>query len=130
MRTIANVTYLVRDYDEAIRFFVDSLGFNLVEDSALDGGTKRWVRVAPPGAQTCLLLAQADGPEQAGHIGEQTGGRVGFFLHTDDFWRDHAAMQARGVNFRETPREEPYGTVAVFEDLYGNLWDLLEPETL
>ena len=130
MRTIANVTYLVRDYDEAIRFFVDSLSFDLVEDSALDGGTKRWVRVAPPGAQTCLLLARADGPEQAGHIGEQTGGRVGFFLHTDDFWRDHAAMQARGVHFRETPREEPYGTVAVFEDLYGNLWDLLEPETL
>lgn len=130
MRTIANVTYLVRDYDEAIRFFVDSLGFDLVEDSALDGGTKRWVRVAPPGAQTCLLLARADGPEQAGHIGEQTGGRVGFFLHTDDFWRDHAAMQARGVKFCETPREEPYGTVAVFEDLYGNLWDLLEPETL
>ena len=128
MRTIANVTYLVRDYDEAIRFFIDSLGFDLVEDSALDGGTKRWVRVAPHGAQTCLLLAQADGPEQAACIGHQTGGRVSFFLHTDDFWRDHAAMQARGVNFRETPREEPYGTVAVFEDLYGNLWDLLEPK--
>ena len=128
MRTIANVTYLVRDYDEAIRFFVDSLGFDLVEDSALDGGTKRWVRVAPHGAQTCLLLTQADGPEQAGHVGDQTGGRVGFFLHTDNFRRDHAAMQARGVKFRETPREEPYGTVAVFEDLYGNLWDLLEPK--
>jgi len=128
MRTIANITYLIRDYDEAIRFFVDSLGFDLVEDSALDGGTKRWVRVAPPGAQTCLLLAQANGPEQAGRVGDQTGGRVGFFLHTDDFWRDHAAMQARGVKFRETPREEPYGTVAVFEDLYGNLWDLLEPK--
>ncbi len=128
MRTIANVTYLVRDYDEAIHFFVDSLGFDLVEDSALDGGTKRWVRVAPHRAQTCLLLAQAEGPEQAEHVGRQTGGRVGFFLHTDDFWRDHAAMQARGVQFRETPREEPYGTVAVFEDLYGNLWDLLEPK--
>lgn len=128
MRTIVNVTYLVRDYDEAICFFVDSLGFDLVEDSALDGGTKRWVWVAPPGAQTCLLLARANGPEQAGHVGDQTGGRVGFFLHTDDFWRDHAAMQARGVQFRETPREEPYGTVAVFEDLYGNLWDLLEPK--
>jgi catechol 2,3-dioxygenase-like lactoylglutathione lyase family enzyme len=130
MPTIANVTYLVRDYDEAIHFFVDSLGFDLVEDSALDGGTKRWVRVAPHGAQTCLLLAQADRSEQVSRIGDQTGGRVGFFLHTDDFWRDYAAMQAKGVKFRETPRKEPYGTVAVFEDLYGNLWDLLEPETL
>jgi catechol 2,3-dioxygenase-like lactoylglutathione lyase family enzyme len=127
MRTIASVTYLVRDYDEAIRFFTESLGFDLVEDTVIDEDT-RWVRVAPRGAGTCLLLAKADDPEQTSRIGDQTGGRVAFFLHTDDFWRDHAAMQAKGVKFHETPREEPYGTVTVFEDLYGNLWDLLEPK--
>lgn len=128
MRAIASVTYLVRDYDEAIRFFTESLGFELVEDTRLSE-SKRWVRVAPRDAGTCLLLAVADKPEQVSRIGSQTGGRVAFFLHTDDFWRDQAAMQAKGVKFRETPREEPYGTVAVFEDLYGNLWDLLELKT-
>lgn len=124
---VALVALLVRDYDEAIAFYTEALGFTLLEDTDLGGG-KRWVRVAPPGAQgTALLLAQADGDEQARSIGQQTGGRVGFFLYTDDFWRDHAGMSERGVRFLETPRVEDYGTVAVFEDLYGNRWDLLQP---
>lgn len=126
-RFIANVTLVVADYDEAIAFYRDALGFELLEDTHLGGG-KRWVRVAPKGAETALLLAQADGETQRASVGRQTGGRVGFFLHTDDFARDHAAMQARGVRFIEAPRHEPYGTVAVFEDLYGNRWDLLEPK--
>lgn len=126
-RTIASVTLVVRDYDEAIAFYTGALGFDLLEDTDLGGG-KRWVRVAPRGAETALLLAQADGDEQRASIGLQTGGRVGFFLHTDDFARDHAAMQARGVRFLEAPRHEAYGSVAVFEDLYGNRWDLLEPK--
>lgn len=126
-RFIANVTLVVADYDEAIAFYRDALGFELLEDTDLGGG-KRWVRVAPKGAETALLLAQADGETQRASVGRQTGGRVGFFLHTDDFARDHAAMQARGVRFIEAPRHEPYGTVAVFEDLYGNRWDLLEPK--
>ena len=126
-RFIANVTLVVADYDEAIAFYRDALGFELLEDTDL-GGDKRWVRVAPKGAETALLLAQADGETQRASVGRQTGGRVGFFLHTDDFARDHAAMQARGVRFIEAPRHEPYGTVAVFEDLYGNRWDLLEPK--
>lgn len=123
-RTIANVTLVVRDYDEAIAFYTGALGFDLLDD--IDLGDKRWVRVAPRGAQTALLLAQASDDSQRAHVGNQTGGRVGFFLHTDDFLRDHAAMLARGVTFLEAPRFEPYGTVAVFEDLYGNRWDLLE----
>ncbi|GAA5079103.1 VOC family protein [Lysobacter panacisoli] len=126
-RTIASVTLVVRDYDEAIAFYTGALGFDLLEDTDLGGG-KRWIRVAPSGAETALLLAQADGDEQRASIGLQTGGRVGFFLHTDDFARDHAAMQARGVRFLEAPRHEAYGSVAVFEDLYGNRWDLLEPK--
>lgn len=126
-RFIANITLVVADYDEAIVFYRDALGFDLLEDTDLGGG-KRWVRVAPKGAETALLLAQADGETQRASIGRQTGGRVGFFLHTDDFARDHAAMQASGVRFLEAPRHEPYGTVAVFEDLYGNRWDLLEPK--
>jgi len=124
-RTIANVTLVVRDYDEAIAFYTGALGFDLLDDIDLGDG-KRWVRVAPHGAQTALLLAQASDDDQRGHVGNQTGGRVGFFLHTDDFQRDHAAMLAHGVAFLEPPRFEPYGTVAVFEDLYGNRWDLLE----
>jgi catechol 2,3-dioxygenase-like lactoylglutathione lyase family enzyme len=124
-RTIANVTLVVRDYDEAIAFYTGALGFDLLDDIDLGDG-KRWVRVAPQGAQTALLLAQASDDDQRGHVGNQTGGRVGFFLHTDDFQRDHAAMLAHGVTFLEPPRFEPYGTVAVFEDLYGNRWDLLE----
>lgn len=124
-QTIASIALVIPDYDAAIAFYVDQLGFALLEDTRLSE-TKRWVRVAPQGAETALLLAKADGPAQAAAIGNQTGGRVGFFLHTDDFARDHAAMLANGVKFRETPRFEPYGTVAVFEDPFGNLWDLLE----
>ncbi|MGO1002891.1 VOC family protein [Lysobacter sp. CA196] len=125
-RSIGSIALVVADYDEAIAYYTQALGFVLLEDID-QGGGKRWVRVAPAdGAQTALLLAQAVGDEQASRIGNQTGGRVGFFLHTDDFRRDHAAMLGRGVRFMETPRVETYGTVAVFEDLYGNRWDLLE----
>jgi len=123
---IGDVALLVRDYDEAIAFFVDKLGFALLENADLGGG-KRWVRVAPPGgAGTALLLARAVGPEQQRHVGNQSGGRVFLVLHPDDFARDHAAMKARGVSFAEEPRHESYGTVAVFVDLYGNRWDLVE----
>lgn len=125
-RRIALFTLVVDDYDAAIAFYVDALGFELREDSPRGEG-KRWVVVAPPGAETGILLARADGEAQRARIGDQTGGRVGFFLHTDDFQRDHAAMTAAGVRFLETPRTEGYGTVAVFEDPYGNKWDLLEP---
>jgi catechol 2,3-dioxygenase-like lactoylglutathione lyase family enzyme len=125
-RSIALVTLVVRDYDEALAFFVDALGFAVVEDTPLVGG-KRWVVVAPPGSQgASLLLAQAATPEQAAHAGNQTGGRVAFFLHTDDFWRDYRRMQARGVRFAEEPRQQAYGTVVVFCDLYGNKWDLVQ----
>ncbi|HUQ54595.1 VOC family protein [Lentzea sp.] len=120
MRSVAVVTVVVRDYDEAIRFYVDGLGFTLTED--VPQGDKRWVVVSADGGAS-LLLAQAD----TDHVGDQTGGRVGFFLHTDDFDRDHARMTAYGVKFLETPRDEVYGRVAVFEDLYGNRWDLLQP---
>lgn len=123
---IAQVTLVVREYEEAIAFYRDRLGFSLVEDVALGDG-KRWVVVAPPGAEGCrLLLARAADDIQVGRIGDQTGGRVGFFLETDDFARDHAAYVAAGVQFLEPPRQEQYGTVAVFEDLYGNRWDLIE----
>jgi len=124
MQRIGAVTLVVRDYDEAKAWYTEVLGFDLVEDTPLGDG-KRWLLVAPPGGPT-LLLARAATPEQESRIGDQTGGRVFLFLHTDDFRRDHAAMTVRGVVFRETPREETYGTVAVFEDLYGNLWDLLQ----
>jgi catechol 2,3-dioxygenase-like lactoylglutathione lyase family enzyme len=120
------VTYLVREYDEAIRWFASMLGFELLADRPLGNG-KRWVEMAPTGAHgTRLLLARAEGPEQVAAVGRAAGGRVAFFLYTDDFARDHAAMGAAGVRFRETPREEAYGIVAVFEDLYGNGWDLIE----
>ncbi|MBT2748147.1 MULTISPECIES: VOC family protein [unclassified Lysobacter] len=125
-RSIGSITVVVADYDQAIAYYTQSLGFVLLEDID-QGGGKRWVRVAPAdGAQTALLLARASGERQQARIGDQTGGRVGFFLHTDDFHRDHAAMLERGVRFMESPRVETYGTVAVFEDLYGNRWDLLE----
>lgn len=125
-QNIGYVAVVVRDYDEAIAFFTRTLGFTLIEDSDLGQG-KRWVLVAAPGSQgTKLLLARAADSEQATRIGNQTGGRVFLFLHTDDFWRDYRAMKERGIRFRENPREEDYGTVAVFEDLYGNKWDLLE----
>ncbi|WP_119718950.1 VOC family protein [Cognatilysobacter tabacisoli] len=122
--SIALVTVVVRDYDEAIAWYTEALGFRLLEDTPRGAG-KRWVRVGPGGG-AALLLAQPNDDAQAACIGRQAGGRVGFFLHTDDFDRDHAAMVARGVRFREAPRREAYGSVAVFEDLYGNAWDLLE----
>ena len=124
---ISAITLLVPDYDAGIAFYVGALGFSLVEDRSM-GPNKRWVLVAPPGArETRLLLAKADGSAQAARIGDQAGGRVGFFLTTDDFSRDHMAMLASGVKFRESPRAEPYGTVAVFEDPFGNAWDLIQP---
>lgn len=126
-QSLATVSLLVADYDEAISFYRDSLGFGLIEDTDMGGG-KRWVLVAPPGGNGArLLLARADGPAQRAAIGNQGGGRVTFFLETDDFSRDHAAMTARGVTFLEEPRHEAYGSVAVFEDLYGNKWDLIQP---
>jgi len=126
---IGYVAIVVQDYDEALAYYTGVLGFDRIEDSTLGGG-KRWVLVAPRGtAGTCLLLAQATTPEQASRIGDQTGGRVFLFLHTDDFWRDYEAMKSRGVQFVEQPRAEPYGIVAVFVDLYGNRWDLLELTT-
>ncbi|MEM9833015.1 MAG: VOC family protein [Bacteroidota bacterium] len=124
---IAHISLLVADYDEAIAFYTKKLGFTLVEDTPLSE-TKRWVRVAPPGSQECqLLLACAANDEQQKYVGNQTGGRVFLFLHTDDFWRDYERIKAQKVNFIRPPKEEPYGTVAVFQDLYGNLWDLIEP---
>jgi catechol 2,3-dioxygenase-like lactoylglutathione lyase family enzyme len=123
---LAAVALVVRDYDEAIDFYVGKLGFELAEDTKLSDA-KRWVLVAPPGAKEMrLLLAKADNPEQKTRIGNQTGGRVFLFLHTDDFQRDYEAYRARGVRFLEPPRHENYGTVAVFVDLYGNKWDLIE----
>jgi catechol 2,3-dioxygenase-like lactoylglutathione lyase family enzyme len=124
---IAAIAIVVRDYDEAKDYYSSVLGFEVVEDTPLGNG-KRWVLVKPPGAsQTHLLLAQASTPEQLTRVGNQTGGRVFLFLHTDDFQRDYEAFRARGVQFRRSPSKEPYGTVAVFQDLYGNLWDLIEP---
>ena len=126
-QTLARVALLVRDYDEALAWYTGVLGFRCLED-APHGAGKRWVVVAPPGKlETALLLARAATPEQAAHVGNQGGGRVWLFLHTDDFRRDHAALRANGVRFLEEPREEPYGTVAVFIDLYGNKWDLVQP---
>ena len=125
-QTIAAVSLVVRDYDEALAFFTDCLGFIVMEDTPLTDG-KRWVVVAPPGgAGTSLLLARAATPEQTARVGDQSGGRVFLILRTDDFWRDYRQMQSRGVRFAEEPREEPYGTVAVFLDLYGNRWDLVQ----
>lgn len=128
---IACFALVVDDYDRAIDFYVNALGFELREDRLLGAvpgnAAKRWVVVAPQGAETGVLLAQAANEAQRASVGCQTGGRVGFFLHTDDFRRDHAAMLAKGVHFVEAPREEAYGTVVVFEDPYGNRWDLVEP---
>lgn len=118
---------MVRDYDEAIAWFTSVLGFALLENVALPHG-KRWVKVAAARNETALLLAKADGPEQVAAIGKAAGGRVAYFLYTDDFAGAHARMSAASVAFREDPRHEPYGTVAVFEDLYGNGWDLIEPK--
>lgn len=128
-QTLAHIALVVRNYDEAIAFYTRVLGFTLIEDTDLGGG-KRWVLVAPPGSTgTALLLAQAASPEQASRIGNQTGGRVFLFLHTDDFWRDYRMLQSRNVQFARDPKEEEYGTVAVFADLYGNLWDLIQKKT-
>ncbi|MEW2515746.1 VOC family protein [Streptomyces sp. NPDC046870] len=126
MRCVALVTLVVHDYDEAVRFYTEALGFRLVEDAPRPDGS-RWVVVEPGGDGPGLVLARAKDDEQRARVGDQTGGRVGFFLHTDDFARDHARMTAAGVTFLEEPRHEPYGTVAVFQDLYGNRWDLLQP---
>lgn len=126
--SIPLVTFLVRDYDEAIAFFTNALRFKLLEDTP-QGDDKRWVVVAPPDSTgAALLLAKAATPEQAAHVGNQTGGRVFLFLHTRDFWDDYNHIKAYGVRFTEEPRHEPYGTVVVFEDLYGNKWDLIEPK--
>lgn len=126
-QTLAAIALLVPDYDEAIAYYTGVMGFQLLEDSPREPG-KRWVRVAPPGSTgTCLLLARASTDAQRARIGDQTGGRVGLFLHTDDFMRDYNMLTERGVRFREVPRHEAYGIVAVFEDYYGNAWDLIQP---
>jgi catechol 2,3-dioxygenase-like lactoylglutathione lyase family enzyme len=128
-QSLGLVSLVVRDYDEALRFFVGKLGFVLVEDSFVPEQSKRWVVVSPPGAsESRLPLARASSPEQESRVGQQTGGRVFLFLHTDDVWRDYERYSAKGVEFVRPPREEPYGVVAVFKDLYGNLWDLLQPK--
>jgi len=125
-QTLGHIALVVRNYEEALSFYTEVLGFELIEDSDLGGG-KRWVLVSPPGSRgASLLLAQAATPEQASRIGNQTGGRVFLFLHTDDFWRDYKLLQSRNVKFVRDPKEELYGTVAVFADLYGNLWDLIQ----
>src|ERR1051325_3427329 len=127
-QSIGQVALVVREYDEAIAFFVGALGLTLVEDASIPEQDKRWVIVAPPGASgSRLLLARAVGGRESRGIGNQTGGRVFLFLHTDDFWRDFHAYKARGIVFVREPKEESYGTVAVFKDLYGNLWDLVQP---
>jgi len=124
---IAHIALMVNDYDEAIEFYTQKLHFVIIEDTILSA-TKRWVVLAPPGSTgSNLLLAKADDEEQKSRTGNQTGGRVFLFLYTDDFWRDHSDMLAKKINFVREPVKEPYGTVAVFKDLYGNLWDLIQP---
>jgi len=124
----AAFSLIVKDYDEAISYYTEILNFKLIEDTTLAPG-KRWVLVAPPGAkETKMLLAKASGEEQLAAVGNQTGGRVGFFLNTTKFWADFKDMKTKGVKFLEEPREEPYATVVVFEDLYGNQWDFLQPK--
>ena len=126
-QAIIHIALVVREYDEAIAFYVDTLGFRLVEDTYITAQDKRWVLVEPTGsAGTQLLLARAVGEEQSSRIGNQTGGRVFLFLHTDDFWRDYHAYKEKGIVFVREPKEESYGTVAVFQDLYGTLWDLVQ----
>lgn len=125
---IAHIALVVKDYDEAIKFYTEKLAFQLLEDSRLSE-VKRWVLIAPRGSkECCLLLAKAANEEQMTRVGNQTGGRVFLFLHTDDFWRDYKDLLEKGINFVSPPREEVYGWVAVFEDLYGNLWDLVQPD--
>jgi len=128
-QSIGQIALVVRDYDEAINFYVGTLGFTLVEDTCIPEQEKRWVIIAPPGAtESRLLLVQAASEEQSSRIGNQTGGRVFLFLFTDDFWRDFQSYKAKGIVFIREPKEESYGTVAVFQDIYGNLWDLLQPK--
>jgi catechol 2,3-dioxygenase-like lactoylglutathione lyase family enzyme len=129
-QTLGLIAIVVRDYDEAIAFYTEVLGFDLIEDTFVAAQDKRWVVVAPQGASgSQILLARAVGEEQLSRLGNQTGGRVFLFLYTDDFWRDYRAYESRGVVFVREPKVERYGTVAVFQDLYGNLWDLLEPSS-
>ncbi len=126
-QSIAHIALVVRDYDEALDFYVGKLGFRVIEDTYQPAQNKRWVVVSPPGSSgASLLLARASAPDQEAFIGNQSGGRVFLFLQTDDFWRDYDRMVSAGVTFVRPPSEEPYGTVAVFEDLYGNRWDLLQ----
>ncbi|WP_029215042.1 VOC family protein [Kallotenue papyrolyticum] len=128
-QSLGLVSLVVRDYDEALEFFVGKLGFELVEDTHVPEQSKRWVVVCPPGAtESRLLLARASSPEQVSRVGAQTGGRVFLFLYTENFWRDYERYKACGVEFVRPPKQEPYGIVAVFKDLYGNLWDLLQPK--
>lgn len=128
-QSLGLVSLVVRDYDEALAFFVGKLRFQLIEDSYVPEQDKRWVVVSPPGAvESRLLLARASNPDQEARIGTQTGGRVFLFLYTNDFWRDYERYKAQGITFVRDPVEHSYGTVAVFQDLYGNLWDLLEPK--
>jgi catechol 2,3-dioxygenase-like lactoylglutathione lyase family enzyme len=127
MKGLVQVAVLVRDYDEAIAYYTEALGFALIEDTPMSP-TKRWVVLAPNPEGARVLLARAANPEQERALGKQFGGRVGFFLHTDDFERDYARMSANNVRFIESPRDEAYGRVIVFEDLYGNRWDLIEPK--
>jgi len=129
---LGQISLVVRDYDEALAFYVGKLGFKLIEDSFVPEQNKRWVVIEPPGAAgrgARLLLARGANPEQVSRIGNQTGGRVFLFLYTDDFWRDFNAYKSHGVEFVREPSEAPYGTVAVFKDLYGTLWDLVQPKT-
>jgi catechol 2,3-dioxygenase-like lactoylglutathione lyase family enzyme len=126
-QSIVHIALVVRDYDEAIEFYTKKLSFTLVEDTYQPEQDKRWVMIAPPGSTgTTLLLARASKPEQEPFVGNQSGGRVFLFLNSDDFWRDYNDMTVKGIKFVREPKEQPYGTVAVFEDLYGNLWDLLQ----
>lgn len=126
-QSIVHIALVVRDYDEAIAFYVGKLGFDLLDDTYQPAQDKRWVVVAPPGGVgATLLLAKASKPEQQAFVGNQAGGRVFLFLNTDDFWRDYERLRANGVTFVREPKEEEYGMVAVFEDVYGNLWDLLQ----
>jgi catechol 2,3-dioxygenase-like lactoylglutathione lyase family enzyme len=128
-QSVGQLSLVVREYDEAINFYVGTLGFTLVEDTYVQEQDKRWVVVAPPGSiESRILLARASNEEQSSRIGNQTGGRVFLFLFTDDFWRDFESYKTKGVVFVREPKEEPYGTVAVFQDLYGNRWDLLQPK--
>ncbi len=127
---IAQITLVVNEYDEAIKFYTEKLNFIVAEDTILSK-TKRWLRISPKGSTDfCLLLARADNEEQKSRVGNQTGGRVFLFLYTDDFWRDYKNMQAKGISFVREPIEEKWGTVAVFKDLYGNLWDFIEPKKI